>query len=95
MVIRTEKTEFKEKKLSYDAGHIVDEDGEVVDLYGLIHAIFGEGTQFDLSASVSTKDNLENSDFTGDVDVAEDAAEDVTSEEPADRDLTDDDFGDL
>lgn len=64
MITKTVRTDYKLKNCTANgSGQVVDEHGEVVELGYMLGLIFG-ACSFDLSASSSKKDELDEEDLT-------------------------------
>ena len=58
-VKRTVKTDMMIKSARLVEGNIIDEDGEVIDLMDTIQKIYGEDTEFKLSLSRTTSEEID------------------------------------
>lgn len=67
-VKRTVKTDMMIKSARLVEGNIIDEDGEVIDLMDTIQKIYGEDTEFKLSLSRTTSEEI---DIEEEVDIEE------------------------
>ena len=58
-VKKTTKTDMMLKNARLVEGQIIDEDGEIVDLMEAIQKVYGEDTEFKLTLSHSTSEELD------------------------------------
>lgn len=62
MITKTSKIDLKLKDVCFSDGHLVDENGEIINLLDNLKAVFGSEV-FTLTATVSTKEEYTIEDF--------------------------------
>jgi hypothetical protein len=75
MIKRFSKIEYKQKAIAFKDGHLEDEDGNIIDLVNDLKTVFG-ATEFSISASKGSNDNLDIDDFEPPKDIADDREND-------------------
>lgn len=74
MIKRTSKIEYKQKAIAFKDGHLIDEDGEIIDLMNDLRTVFG-ATEFSITAAKGSNDNLDIDDFEAPKDSSDDGRE--------------------
>ena len=69
-VKKTTKTDMMLKNARLVEGQIIDEDGEIVDLMEVIQKVYGQDTEFKLTLSRSTSEELDINELE-EVDIEE------------------------
>lgn len=64
MITKTENLTYKLKDVNFQDGHLVDENGEIIDLMLHLKTVFGD-TVFELVAKSTNKQDLEISNLLG------------------------------
>ena len=64
MITKTENLTYKLKDVNFQDGHLVDENGEIIDLISHLKAVFGDAF-FELVAKSTNKEDIEISNVLG------------------------------